>query len=106
MTFLDVLLHHRVIFALLSIAIGSLVVELCGEKLLNAVADVPVTEWLFEHALIPVGRAVVLLLFIIVAYPILFGVESTVALSALFSAGRSRFSTLINLVFLSVLVLN
>jgi hypothetical protein len=66
---------------------------------------VVVSHWLFEHVVIPIARAMTLVLFILVAYPTLFGLEAAPPLGELLAADRLRLTTLLNIVFLLTLLL-
>lgn len=61
--------------------------------------------WLWEHLYLPMFRAVVLMSFILLAYPVLFGLHEAPALADLLSAEDGRVSRLLGLVFLLSLVL-
>jgi hypothetical protein len=105
MTLLESLLHLDMIAALLLFVMLSVLVEVAGPWLLRSVAEVMVSYWLFEHVVIPIARAMTLVLFILVAYPALFGLEAAPPLGELLAADRLRLTTLLNLVFLLTLLL-
>lgn len=105
MHLLESLFHPQLLFALAIFAIISVVVEIAAYKLLIAVADVSATHWFMEHIIIPAARTLALVCFILVAYPVLFGVEAATPISELLAAGRLRLSNLVNVVFLLSLLL-
>lgn len=99
------LFHPQLLFALAIFAIVSVLVEVAAYKLLTAVAAVGASHWLMEHAAIPAARTMALVCFILVAYPVLFGVESAVPIRELLAAEQLRLSNLVNVVFLLSLLL-
>ncbi|MCF6257591.1 MAG: hypothetical protein L3J98_05185 [Gammaproteobacteria bacterium] len=105
MTLLESLFHPKLLFALALFAVVSVFVEVAAYKLLNAIADVAPSHWLMEHIIIPAARALALVSFILVAYPVLFGVESARPVDELLAAGQLRLSNLVNVVFLLSLLL-
>jgi len=105
MTLLESLFHPQLLFALALFAVVSVLVEIAAYKLLNAIADVAPSHWLMEHVIIPAARALALVSFILVAYPVLFGVASALPVSELLAAGQLRLTNLVNVVFLLSLLL-
>lgn len=105
MTLLESLFHPQLLFALALFAVVSVLVEVAAYKSLNAIADVAPSHWLMEHLIIPAARALALVSFILVAYPVLFGVESARPVSELLAAGQLRLSNLVNVTFLLSLLL-
>lgn len=105
MTLLESLLHPEMLLALSLFAIVSVLVEIGGYKLLLTISEVSATSWLMTHTIIPAARALALVTFILVAYPVLFGVELALPISQLLSAGEMRLTNLVNIVFLLSLLL-
>lgn len=105
MTLFESLFHPQLLFALALFAIISVVVEIAAYRLLSAITDVAVSHWLMEHFVIPAARALALVSFILVAYPVLFGVESAPSVGELLAAGQLRLTNLVNVVFLLSLLL-
>jgi hypothetical protein len=105
MTLLETLIHPNLLAALALFVVLSVLVEVAGLRLLNMVAEVAVSHWLFAHVVIPAGRAMTLVIFILVAYPALFGLQEAPPLSELLAADRMRLTTLLNIVFLLTLLL-
>ena len=85
---------------MLTFTLFSIAVELLGRKVLNILVDINFTEWIFEKLFIPLSRAIGLMIFILLCYPILFGITDAPPLSALLSTGSHRISTLMNILFL------
>jgi len=105
MTLLESLFHPQLLFALALFALVSVLVEIAAYKLLNAIADVAPSHWLIEHVIIPAARTLALVSFILLAYPVLFGVESALPIGELLAAGQLRLTNLVNVVFLLSLLL-
>jgi len=105
MILLESLFHPQLLFALALFAVVSVLVEIAAYKLLNAIADVASSHWLMEHVIIPAARALALVSFILVAYPVLFGVESALPVGELLAADQLRLTNLVNVVFLLSLLL-
>lgn len=105
MSLLDALLSPDVLFALMTLILMSVVGELAAIRLLNAVADVPVSEWIFAHFVLPAGRAFMLVVFIIIAYPALFGLSTAPAIDLLMQAGPNRMTTLVNVIVVLPVIL-
>lgn len=61
--------------------------------------DVSATEWMFEKIFIPLFRALGLMLFILLAYPVLFGIADAPPITELLTSGSDRINTLINILF-------
>jgi hypothetical protein len=104
MSTIDILISAKLITATLAFTLFSIAVELLGRKVLNILDDVSFTEWIFENIFIPLSRAIGLMIFILLSYPILFGITDAPPLSTLLSAGSHRISTLMNILFLLPLV--
>jgi len=105
MTLFESLFHPQLLFALALFAIISVVIEIAANKLLSAITDVAISHWLMERIIVPAARALALVGFILVAYPVLFGVETAPAISELLAAGQLRLTNLVNVVFLLSLLL-
>ena len=106
MSSIDALLSPDVLFALATLIIMSIAGELLAVRLLNAVSEVPVSEWIFAHLVLPGGRAFMLVVFILIAYPTLFGLDAAPSIDLLMHAGPNRMTTLVNvIVILPVMLL-
>ena len=84
---------------------STLVLILGVSWLSHRTEQVAVTHWILEHVVFPTGRAAVLVGFILIAYPRLYGLEAAVPLSEILSAGAGRLQSLINWVFVVSLLL-
>ena len=102
---LTALASPTLLLALTAYTLVSLLLEWLGRRLLTTVSDVESSHWLFERLLIPSARALALVVFILLAYPTLFGFTEAPSLGSLLSAGRGRISHLVNLTFVLSLLL-
>ena len=84
-----------IVFVFVSIAL--LAVE---DRLMRVVAGVPVTGWLGEHIYIPMLRVVSVLLFVTLAYPDIFGLDTPYTINEILVAGRGRFDDWLNAVLI------
>ena len=100
MSAIEILLNGKIITAILIFTLFSIVVEILARKILNMFDDISATEWIFEKIFIPLSRAIGLMIFILLSYPVLFGVTDAPPLSELLSAGSHRINTLINILFI------
>lgn len=100
MSIIDILFNGNVIIATLVFVLISIVTEISSRKVLIFFQDVAVTEFIFEKFLIPLARAVGLMVFILLCYPVLFGLNEAPPLSQLLSTGSHRTSTLMNVLFI------
>ena len=105
MSLLESLFHPQLLLALALFAIISVLVEVVAYQLLSTIAEVAPSSWLMQHTVIPAARALALVTFILVAYPVLFGVESAPAVRELLAVERLRLSNLVNVIFLLSLLL-
>jgi len=105
MTLLESLFHSEMLLALSLFAVVSVLVEIGGYKLLLAVSDIGPTSWIMSHIIIPAARTLALVAFILVAYPVLFGINTEVSISDLLATGKMRFTHLVNVVFFLSLLL-
>lgn len=88
MSLIESLFHPQLLFALALFAIVSVVVEIAAYKLLLSVADVPPSHWIMERVIVPAARALALVSFILVAYPVLFGMKSALPVGDLLVVGQ------------------
>ena len=101
----SVLLHPAVITALSAYGALSLLLVWAERRWASRLHNNAVTEWLSDHVWLPLARVVLLLVFIALAYPVLYGFDEAPALRELLAGGEHRLQHLINLLFvLSVLL--
>jgi hypothetical protein len=99
MSALEILLNGKVVTAILAFTLFSIIVEIISRKILNALEDVSATEWMFEKIFIPLFRALGLMFFILLSYPVLFGIADAPPITDLLTSGSYRINTLINILF-------
>jgi len=101
----DVLFHREFIFAMLChsfIAPGLVIVVFwLLDKINNSARGsywaIQFNNWTTQHIWLPLARIVAILLFICMAHPVLFGIESASSISTLLDS--KRINTLINVLF-------
>jgi hypothetical protein len=59
-----------------------------------------VLQWKWDNIAIPLAQAAILMAFILMAYPVIYGIEQAPAISALLSEDDLRINHLINLIFI------
>ena len=100
MSIIDILLNAKVIIATLVFVLICIATEFLGQRILNIFEQVTVSEFIFEKFLIPLARALGLMVFILLCYPVLFGLTEAPPLSQLLSTGSLRSNTLMNVMFI------
>lgn len=100
MSVIDILFSSTVVLAIAVFVLICIATEIIGQKVLNIFEDHPVSEFIFDKFLIPLARAVGLMIFILLCYPILYGITDAPPLSQLLSEGSLRTNTLMNVMFI------
>lgn len=91
--------------ALLLYGLLVMALEYFTARLHHAVRDVGLTAWVVEHVLLPWSRVLALLLFLLLAYPLLFGLHDAPPMPDLLLARDGRVSLLVNTAFVLSLLL-
>ncbi|MEW6648539.1 MAG: hypothetical protein AB1450_15190 [Pseudomonadota bacterium] len=102
---LTILFSPPLLGALLIYGLVVMVLEYFTARLHHAVQDVGFTAWMVEHVLLPWCRVLALLLFLLLAYPRVFGLDAAPPMPDLLWAHDGRVSTLINTAFVLSLLL-
>ena len=98
MSFVDVLMHPSVVYAILLFCLFSIAIEFLSAKIALIVEQARLVAWMTEHIFYPLLRALAIIGFVLLAYPTLYGITDSVPLSSLLAI--AQFSTLINIVYL------
>ncbi len=98
MSFVDALLSPRLLLAVGAFLACALLLEVAARYLLERLSEVPASHWLLAHSLLPAARALALVVFVLLAYPTLFGLAQAPSLGDLL-ATRGRLTNLVNLSF-------
>jgi len=104
MSITDILFNSRFLLA----CAGYAVLIITGLALLEWIIHRPghpVLTTISERVIEPLYRAFVLVAFIFMAYPLIYGIEEAVPIAGLLANGKYRADQLINLVFLTSLIL-
>lgn len=104
-TVLDVILSTRFVAATLIYSLLTLFTTWLDLWLGEKLHDIPVSDWLVEHFGIPLLHALSMIVFIIILYPVLFGLEPLPTVSDLLADGEGRIQHMVNWVFVIALLL-
>ena len=104
MSLLDLLFQPRLLLALLAFVLTSTLLALAELRLQPHYRAHPVTAWIGEHVFIPLAEVLALLVFLLIAHPIPYGINNAPGMLSLLGSG-GRVSDLINLLFLLSLLL-
>lgn len=105
MSVISVFFSGQFLTALILYAIAIIAAELLVKKLHAAVSDVGITEWMVEQVALPLARACALAIFIVSAYPILFGLTAAPPLGSILFSEEGRLVSMVNLAFILSLLL-
>ncbi len=100
-----ILLSKEITLALSVYCVCIVAVEVLVNRLHQGVTDIGITAWMVEHIALPLARAAVLSLFVLIAYPALFGLEAAPPLAQVLFAENGRLTALVNLAFVISLLL-
>ncbi len=95
----------RLLMALLAYALLAMGATALAHRALRAVAQVAVSEWILLHMGLPLLRVALLLAFLLMAYPALYGMRGLPALGQVLGAEPARLASLVNVAFLIALLL-
>ena len=105
MEVIHTLFAGRILLAVLVHLVAILVFEVLVAHLHQQVGEDHISEWLSEHLALPLARALALVVFMLIAYPTLFGVHEAPPLAQILFAGEGRIMAMVNLaVVLSLLL--
>lgn len=105
MNLIDALAQPRNLLACFGFGILNLLLASYEQRFLARMAEHSITAWLAEQVYLPLARILSILLFISLAYPVLFGLREAPGIYSLLAGGEQRISQLINLGFLLSLFL-
>lgn len=105
MSLLDSLFHPRILLAILAFAAASTAVGLAEIRLHPVYSPHAATAWITEYVLIPLAEVITILVFILVAYPALYGLPTAPGILTLLGRGEMRTADLVNSLFLLSLIL-
>lgn len=104
MSLLDLLFQPRLLLALLAFVLASTLFALAELRLERHYRQHPATSWIAGHIFIPLAEVLALLLFLLIAYPVPYGLPGAPGILSLLG-NDGRVSDLINLLFLLSLLL-
>lgn len=103
MSVMQIVLNANVISAALVYAVAAIVGIWVFDKVDRSLDEV-FLSWAWRHIAMPLLRAALMLLFILLAYPVLFGLSEAPPLDALLSKDPLRINYMLNLLFLVTLL--
>ncbi len=104
MSITEVIFNPQLVKALL--VYGALSIALAAVKArLHGRFEHSANQWSWDHFFVPLLRAAVLMGFILLAYPVIFGIQEAPPVSELLSGGKGRFGHLLGIVFILSLLL-
>ena len=101
----NILMSIEVAAALALVGLFSLVEPLMAYHANRWLAGMQSLQWAWDHFLLPLLRALVVIGFVLLAYPSLYGARAAPALTDLLVQGSLRFTNLLNVVFVCSLLL-
>ncbi|BAZ95101.1 histidine ammonia-lyase [Thiohalobacter thiocyanaticus] len=104
MSFVDLLFQPRLLLALLAFVLVSSLFALAELRLEPHYHQYPASAWIADHIFIPLAEVLALLAFLLLAYPVPYGLTTAPGMLELLSAD-GRITDLINLLFLLSLLL-
>jgi len=99
MPIIDILFNKIILTAILIYTPISIAIEIISSKLVLYFQDTAANEWMLERIFIPLARAIGLMIFILLCYPILFGISQAPPLISLITTGSHRIHLLMNILF-------
>ena len=75
------------------------------EKLREKLEESAILKWMMDHVGLPFARVILILIFILSAYPALYGIEQLPSLSSVLFEHTERIHSLINWLFVSSLII-
>ncbi len=98
MSVTEVLFSPQLIVALIVYAAASLALAIAATRL-HGRFEHGANQWFWEHFYLPLLRAAILMGFILLAYPVLFGILNAPPINELLADGKGRFGHLLGIVF-------
>lgn len=102
MSVIDILLTPDFIRAFIIYGLAIIIILPLMDKFYATLGD-PLLLWKWEQIAVPLADVLLILLFIFLAYPVIFGLHDTPSILQLLSAGDLRVNRLINSLFLVTL---
>ena len=102
MSLLQIILSGRFIIAVIVYGLATLLffpLSVCISNKLNN----PIPLWIWDRIAIPLMQVLLLILFICLSYPLIFGIQHAPSLVTLLHGGELRMNNLVNILFLITL---
>lgn len=87
---------------MIALAIYTMLITVCLPLLdrVHAKLNHSILQWKWDHIAIPLAQAAMIMVFILLAYPVIYGIENAPAILSLLSQDDLRINHLINLIFI------
>lgn len=105
MTFFEILFSAPVLAALTVHGIMTMIIMLLTDRLAAHLEHHALQDAVLKYVVIPLSKVISLLLFIGIAYPTLYGIETVPSLVSILTQDELRIQHLINLLFITSLIL-
>lgn len=99
MSILEIFTQTNVLAAIVVVTGLSLIEPLACDRLARRNDTNPAWVWSFEHVVTPLFRAVLVVVFVVIAYPSVFGLYAAPPLDVLVDVDADRMSRLVGLLF-------
>ena len=103
MSFIQIILSADFIIASLIYGIAILIFLPLFVRVHNSLNNA-VMQWIWDHIAMTLLQVALMILFIFIAYPVIFGIKDAPSIFLLLSSGKLRINTLINLLFILTLL--
>lgn len=103
MSVIQIILSHDVLTAAIIYAFIALISVYLFERVHDRLEH-PILQWQWDHIGMPLLRAGLVLLFIALAWPAIFGVSDAPTLGSLLAGNKMRFDYLLNVIFIVTLL--
>lgn len=71
---------------------------------IHASLEHSILQWNWDHVAMPLIQVLLIILFIVIAYPVVFGINAAPSIGAVLSDGEIRMNILVNLLFVLTLL--
>jgi hypothetical protein len=103
MSIVQIVFSAKFVFALGVYAVFIVIALLCFNRIHMALEH-SILQWPWDNIGMPLLRAALILVFILLAYPIIFGMEDAPSIATLIDTSEGRINYLINILFLITLL--
>ena len=103
MSLLQIILSDRFIVAVIVYGLATLLLFPLSVHISNILEN-PILFWIWDRIAIPLMQVLLLILFICLSYPLIFGMQQAPSIGTLLHGGELRMNNLVNILFLITLL--